>query len=141
MEGLWIFVSVTLFLGWMTFCLIASMVIRRLPGMSRVLMSLVMVAINAAVIGVSGYVMTEYVFNKGPDDWGAMWHASYPLAAKYGTASHSSYRVLAFDKDPDGRGSGTYRIRFGRDEHRGLILCHYEMVTRSFDRDEIQEKP
>jgi len=120
-------------LVWIVFCLFFGLFMRRLPGPARFV---VVVVFIGSFLGL-GYGFTEFVINKGPDDWGSMWHAGYPLAAKYGKAASQSYSMKSFDKDGDGSGSGTYHLQFKFDEHEGTILCHYNKATGNFDHDEI----
>lgn len=108
---------------------------RRMPGPSRFVVSVTLFAIFAGSL----YLLMEFGMNKGPDDIGAMWHAGYPVAAKYGMASANSYSVEDFQKDTDDSGSGTYKIRFKYGDHRGMILCHYDKAARKFDHDDIEE--
>jgi hypothetical protein len=107
----------------------------------RVVVWTLMVLLFLALSATGLYVFGEFVTNKGPDDWGAMWHAGYPLAAKYGKFEQTSYSMNVFDKDPDGSGSGTYHVHYVYNGHSGVILCHYDKATHKFDHDEIEPNP
>ena len=83
------------------------------------------------------FVLTQFIENKGPNDWGAMWYPRNILSEKYGQSQKGKWQTQSFDKDIDGSGSGTYRIHFEYGDHSGFILLHYDKVTGKFDRDEI----
>jgi hypothetical protein len=105
------------------------------PRFFRVMIILCLILVAWAALLLS----MEFVTNKGPDDLGALWHAGYPLSAKYGKMQHTSYTLESFSLE-DG-GSGTYDIRYNYNGHAGEILCHYSKPKRQFDRDQIQETP
>ena len=122
-----------LFIIWTAVCVFAGLLSRRLLWPARFILTFICIGGLLAF----GFGMTEFVINKGPDDWGSMWHAGYPLSAKYGKFQNASYTMNAFDKDTDGSGSGTYHLRFVYNGYRGTILCHYDKATGKFDHDEI----
>ncbi len=124
---------IPLFIAWMVLAIIGARAIRFMSPLVRFLLGFSFFLVTAG----AGYLFTEFVINKGPDDWGSMWHAGYPLSAKYGTFHDASYSLHSFDKDTDGSGSGTYHIRFQYNDHSGMILSHYNKTTRKFDSDEI----
>jgi hypothetical protein len=124
---------IPLFVAWMVLAVIWARVIRFTPFPVQCLLGF---SFFLGTMG-AGYLFTEFGINKGPDDWGSMWHAGYPLSAKYGKFEDASYTLNTFEKDPDGSGSGTYRVRFDYNHHAGTILCHYDRTTGKFDHDEI----
>ena len=124
---------IPLFVVWMILAVIWARVIRFTPLPVQFLLGF---SFFLGTVG-AGYLFTEFVINKGPDDWGSMWHAGYPLSAKYGKFQSASYTMNAFDKDPNGSGSGTYHVHFEYNDHTGVILCHYDKPTGKFDHDEI----
>jgi hypothetical protein len=122
-----------LVLIWIVFCLVFGLISRRLLWPAR---SILIIGFLGSFVAV-GYGVTEFIVNKGPDDWGSMWHAGYPLSAKYGPFQSASYTMTSFDKDPNGSGSGAYRVRFEYNGQSGTVLCHYDKATDKFDHDEI----
>ena len=141
MSVLWTILSIVLTvlaIGWGLLRLV--MKFNQLLMSGRAVMTAIMVFLVLGIIAfiaTSGYVVMEFVVNKGPDDWGSMWHAGYPLSAKYGKFQSSSYTMNTFEKDTNGSGSGTYRVHFEYNGHAGVVLCHYDKSTGKFDRDEI----
>ena len=106
-----------------------------------IVLPILLVGLATSVVGIGAiYVLGEFVINVGPDDWGAAWHAGYPLSDKYGSVDNRTCQNVGFDKDVDGSGSGTYRVHYGYGVYAGIVRCHYNKVTRNFDHDEIQEQ-
>lgn len=89
------------------------------------------------LFAIALYVFGEFIVNKGPDDWGSLWHSGYPLSAKYGKWHESSYELQSFEKDANGSGSGTYHVHFEYNQHTGVVLCHYDKLTGKFDSDQV----
>jgi len=124
---------IPLFIVWMILAIVWSRAIRFAPWPVRFLLGFFFFLCTVG----AGYLVTEFGINKGPDDWGSMWHAGYPLSAKYGKFQSASYTLDSFEKDPGDSGSGTYHVRFEYNGKMGLVLCHYDKATGKFDRDEI----
>jgi hypothetical protein len=116
---------------------------RKLGMGGRMLFGLGFMAVVLAALAYP-YVLFEFIKNQGPDDFGAMHHTGELLTAKYGKPPSSQYQdvLQRFDLDGDASGSGTYRFRFICGDHSGVILAHYNKLTREFDKDEIEpDKP
>jgi len=126
-----------LFVGWMAANLLAMLMLRRMPKPAAIVFGTFVAAVSVGSFMFGLYFLGEFAINKGPDDWGSLWHAGYPLSAKYGKWQESSYESGNFDKDADGSGSGTYHVRFEYNGHTGVVLCHYDKATGKFDHDEI----
>ena len=85
------------------------------------------------------YSVVEFIRNKGPDDWGAIFHAMYVPQEKYGPLESPQITIGNYDfvKDPGDQFSGTYHFRYRCAGQNGAVLFHYDKATGKFDRDEI----
>jgi hypothetical protein len=136
MPVLWFVLPV--FLAWFCLGIVAVVVQRSIPGKpARMIFGALSAVILIGTFSLGLYVFVEFIVNKGPDDWGALWHAGYPLAAKYGKSEDSSFSGKGFEKDPDNSGSGTYLTNFKYAGHTGVVHSHYNVTTHKFDHDEI----
>jgi hypothetical protein len=135
MNAFWLVIPV--FLGWMALGVFAVLVLKRMAGLARFVAGMIFTVILVGGFALGLYVLGEFVANKGPDDWGALWHAGYPLAAKYQSSNDTSYEGKGFEKDPDNSGSGTYLTHFSYAGHTGIVRSHYNVTTHKFDHDEI----
>jgi len=122
---------------WMIGNVFAILLLKRMPKPAAMVFGAFVALISLGSFAFGIYVFGEFVVNKGPDDWGSLWHAGYPLAKQYGARQECSYVGGAFDKDPDGSGSGTYHVHFDYNDHTGVVLCHYDKASGKFDHDEI----
>jgi len=141
MSILWTILSIVLTVlavGWMLLRLVMGFNHFLQGGRAVMIFFVAMLFLTVMIFGTAAiYVFGEFCINKGPDDWGSMWHAGYPLSAKYGKFQSASYTMNAFDKDPNGSGSGTYHVHFEYNGSTGTVLCHYDKTTGKFDHDEI----
>ena len=80
------------------------------------------------------YCLLEYVNNKGPDDVGAILHASRVIKEK---SPGASLDVLdyTFTKDIRHPGSGSYKFPYALDGKNGSLVCHYNGTSGKFDGD------
>jgi hypothetical protein len=85
------------------------------------------------------YCVVEFVRNKGPDDWGATFHAVHVLHEKFGQSESPKINMTDYEyvKDASEQVSGMYRFHYRCAGQYGAIMVHYDKATGKFDSDEV----
>src|ERR1035437_7776679 len=115
-------------IGAFVIILIASLWFRRL------LPPLVRRAIPFILIGIGGidYLAKEFVFNKGPDDYGAQMHAQ-AIIVKERPSYWRIIRFLSYERDPNTPTAGNYRFSYEVSGQKGTLVCHYDKALGGFN--------
>ena len=95
------------------------------------------------IMGIGGidYLSKEFIFNKGPDDYGAQMHAQAVIVhtniVKERPTAWRIIRFLSYDRDLNTPATGMYRFSYEVSGQKGTILCHYDRASGGFNHDEI----
>jgi hypothetical protein len=107
--------------------------------MSALRITIVILGILVAIsIGADMYVRTEFVDNKGPDDFGAISYAYHDLGKRYGSRDgKASLQVIEFKKQASGK-NGLYEVTFDWNSKEGVLLIDYSPDSPHFESEGVQ---
>lgn len=104
------------------------------------LRKIALTAMAIPFIGLGIFLIRLYMFNLGPDDWGAIVTSRQVISVAYSDPSQAqSYRLLSYTTDdPKLKNVGEYKVAFRYGNSSGVVDLHYK--TNKFDEVKVSKQ-